>query len=152
MKFAVAILLLAIGATCISAQYITSWGDVHNTRVLYQQKVEVASGWLQVRDRTVTYRSVSVFFLIFGGNCFEENRHSHQSSGSFFHYWFSKFEFLFYQFQNGPAIIRGIMHVDFNTVRSTPSISEGGIGQRLASVRIVSQRSQGINSTVRFYG
>lgn len=59
MKLAVVILLLAIGVQCNRAQYITSWGNVQSTQILVEQKVLVPSGWLQVREHTVTYRSVS---------------------------------------------------------------------------------------------
>lgn len=59
MKFAATFLLLAIGAACINAQHVISWGDVTNTRLLAEQRVTVASTWLQIKERTVTYRSVS---------------------------------------------------------------------------------------------
>lgn len=58
MKYAVTILLLAIVATCVSAQYVTTWG-VQTGRLLAEERVVVSSGWLQVRERTVTFRSVS---------------------------------------------------------------------------------------------
>lgn len=60
MKFLATFLLLAVAATCISAQRQTVWGDVHNTRILSEQKVVVSSQILRVQERTVTYRSVSV--------------------------------------------------------------------------------------------
>lgn len=59
MKFAAAILLLALGVACISAQRVTVWGNIQNGRLLAEQRVVVTSNWLQVKERTVTYRSVS---------------------------------------------------------------------------------------------
>lgn len=59
MKFYATFLLLAFAAACISAQHVTNWGDVKNTRVLSEQKVVVPSTILRVQERTVTYRSVS---------------------------------------------------------------------------------------------
>lgn len=59
MKLFATIFLLAIGAACISAQIATFWGNVATTRLLAEHKVVVSSSWLQVKERTVTYRSVS---------------------------------------------------------------------------------------------
>lgn len=60
MKFAVTILLLAIGAICASAQHITTWGDVKNMRILAEERIDVKPTWMRVKERTVSYRSVRV--------------------------------------------------------------------------------------------
>lgn len=83
--------------------------------------------------------------------------HSHISFGKFgkrtkflFQMRNNKFDLIF---QNGPILVRGIMHVDHKTQsRVRPTISQGGIGFNFASVNILSQRGHGINSTVRFFG
>lgn len=59
MRLVAAIFLLAIGAACISAQVVTSWGNVVNTKLLAEHRVVVTSNWLQVKERTVTFKSVS---------------------------------------------------------------------------------------------
>lgn len=67
MKFVATILLLIIiGDACISAhaQNVTIWGNVHNTRILAEQHVIVTSNWWQIKERTVTYRSVSTVYRI----------------------------------------------------------------------------------------
>lgn len=137
MKFFATILLLAVAATCISAEKQTVWGDVLHTRILLEQKVEVPSKILKVQERTVTYRSVSV-----GWACFLQ-------------YFASKKRtfVLLKSFKNGAAVVRGIMHLDYKT-QSSPnaSIVEGGLNQTVAGVKIVSERGHGINSVIRFYG
>lgn len=60
MKFFATFLLLVIAASCISAQHVTSWGNVNTGRILAEEKVVVAGSILQVQERTVTYRSVSI--------------------------------------------------------------------------------------------
>lgn len=59
MKFTLIAVLLAIGASCIAAQRITTWGDVVNTRILAQENVIAKSAILRVQNRTSHYRSVS---------------------------------------------------------------------------------------------
>lgn len=63
MKFAAIVFLLIVGIASISAQNNTVWEDVINTRLLLTQRVDVPKGWLRVRERQVTYRSVSDNFL-----------------------------------------------------------------------------------------
>lgn len=58
MKFALSLALLVIGASCILALNITTWGDVHNTKVAYQQLVVVPRQILRVQNRTVSYKTV----------------------------------------------------------------------------------------------
>lgn len=60
MKIAVTILLLAIAVICASAQHNTTWGDVVNTRILAEERVDVKPTWMRVKERTVSYRSVRV--------------------------------------------------------------------------------------------
>lgn len=132
MKFAATIVLLAIGAACISAQHATVWGDVKNTSFMGQEAVTVTSSWLQVIERTIEYHSVSA----------DSNGISLKTI----------FSFDFYKFQFGSTIIRGIMHLDHKTKsRVKPSIARGGVGHKFAILKIVSERSHGIKSSVRFY-
>lgn len=74
MKFAVTIFLLAIGAICISAQHVTSWGNTFNTKVLAEQSVDADPGWFQVRERKVTYKSVSRAKIYLNGNWSESTK------------------------------------------------------------------------------
>lgn len=59
MNLTVAVLLLTVGAVFIDAQHVTSWGNVQSSKLLAEQKIEVAGGWFQVRERFVSYQSVS---------------------------------------------------------------------------------------------
>lgn len=59
MKLAAIAALLVIGAACISSQYVTIWGDVVNTRIMAEQRVTVSSSWMQIKERTINYSSVS---------------------------------------------------------------------------------------------
>lgn len=60
MKLFAVLLLLAIVASCINAQHVTSWGDVKNTKILAEQKTEVGGSILKVTERTVSYQSVNM--------------------------------------------------------------------------------------------
>lgn len=64
MKFFVGFLLLTIGVACSTGQFATSWGDVINAKLLGEQKVVVAGGLFQIKERTVAYRSVRGSALI----------------------------------------------------------------------------------------
>lgn len=146
MKFTATVLLLAICVACISAQHNITWGDIINTTLWTEMGLILRPIPLKVRDRAVGFRPVSFisntrFFFFFLFEC-----------NSALTYTLCNPLFL-YQFQTEPAIIRGIAYLDFNTkAPATASIFKGGIGQRFAEVRVVSQRGQGVNSTIRFYG
>lgn len=60
MKLFAALLLLAIVASCINAQQVTTWGDVVSTKVLAEQKTSASSSFMKVQERTVTYQSVNI--------------------------------------------------------------------------------------------
>lgn len=59
MKFALFVALLAIGVSCMVAEDIISWGDVHRTKLDREIRVNAPYAWFRVQNRTVTYRTVS---------------------------------------------------------------------------------------------
>lgn len=83
MKFIATFLLLAIGVACINAQYPTAWG-VTTGPILAQEKIVVDSSWFQIKERTVTYRSVSTALNAIYCRCL----------GAFFYILVSRNEFI----------------------------------------------------------
>lgn len=59
MKCALFLAFLAISASCIVAQNITTWGDVLTSRPIHEQRVFAPSAIFRVQNRTVTYITVS---------------------------------------------------------------------------------------------
>lgn len=141
MKFALTLAVLAIAVSCNIAQNITTWGDVHSSRLVNTQRVVAPFQVFRVQNRTATYNTVSLSLSLSFQNLHDCGLWNVNTSRNLINN----------HFQTAGILIRGIMHIDFQTTFSRPRISAGGIGFRTASVNIVSQRSFGINSTVRFY-
>lgn len=59
MKFTLLVALLVVGASCIVAQNIISWGDVHSTQLVRELRVYAPYAWFRIQNRTVTYQTVS---------------------------------------------------------------------------------------------
>lgn len=58
MKLAFFLTFLALSASRITAQNITSWGDVHNTAIFHEERVVVPYQFFRIQNRTVTYQTV----------------------------------------------------------------------------------------------
>lgn len=61
MKFAFFLAFLAFTASCITAQNITSWGDVHNTAIFHEERVVAEYQFFRIQNRTVTYQTMVGF-------------------------------------------------------------------------------------------
>lgn len=60
MKFALIFVVFAVCASCAIAENITSWGDVHSTWLMREERVVVPYQFFRRQNRTVTFRTVCI--------------------------------------------------------------------------------------------